>query len=119
MQDTELLSTENVIETDTELVDETGTESLDMENGTEIENPEAGEQSGAASGSDIEAAVYAAMESYFAENTILVSDAGDVPGIHKPIDEFSLTEVCLVIIVLILLGASIFKLIGERVWNKL
>lgn len=68
---------------------------------------------------DVEAAVYAALDSYFSENTVLVSEVGHAEGINKPIADFSLTEVCLVLILMILLGGSIFKLIGGRVWNKL
>ena len=94
-------------------------EDTSMEN-TEIisTETEAGEISGT-SGTDIEAAVYAAMDSYFAENVILVSDTGDEPGIYKNVSDFSLTEACLVLIVLILLGWSILKMIGGKVWSTL
>ena len=67
---------------------------------------------------EIELAVKNAMMDYYSSNTVQVVDAGDAPGINKSLDELSLTETCLVIIVLILLGRSILHIIGGRAWNK-
>lgn len=116
MEDTELLI-ENTEVTEVNAADEEFT-SDEVETEIEMDVVVEGEQSGSTV-VDIEAAVYSALETYFEENTLLVSDVGNADGIHKKIVDFSLTEVCLVIIVLILLGGSIFKLIGGRVWNKL
>ena len=65
---------------------------------------------------DLEALVNSALNEYFEQNTIRVVIVGD--GIHKPLGELTLTEVCLVIIVLILLGRSILHIIGGRAWKR-
>lgn len=98
-----------VTEINTEITSE-----LDTELSTEVSDPVLPEVN-----INVEEAVYSALDSYFAENVVLVRDESDMDGINKQISDFSLTEVCLVLIVLILLGASILKLIGGRVWNRL
>lgn len=63
---------------------------------------------------NLEDAVYNALEKWTYEGSGQIIVQYYAPGIDKELDKFSLTEVCLVLIVLILLAGSILKIIGGR-----
>ena len=137
MKNKETLSTELLDNLDaSEIIEELEENTESVLNGTELESEStdstelAGDanlelrdedvpvpESSDVSSGDLAALLNGALNEYFEQNTIqVVIDAGD--GIHKSLDELTLTEVCLVIIVLILLGRSILHIIGGRAWNR-
>lgn len=63
---------------------------------------------------NLETAFYNALEKWTEEGTGQIIVQYYAPGIDKELDKFSLTEICLVFIVLILLAGSILKIIGGR-----
>lgn len=63
---------------------------------------------------DLENAVFDGLERWAEEGTGQIIVQYYAPGIDKELEKFSLTEICLVIIVLVLLAASILKIIGGR-----
>ena len=130
VDDTEIVdSTNEAVAEDTEIPEE-GTEVTE----TESESNGVDEKLGAAASGEstqedvqieyvisydeMQAAVKSAMEEYYSANAVQVIDVGSDAGIHKTLDELTFTEVCLVIIVLILLGRSILHIIGGKAWNR-
>lgn len=126
MENTELINSTEIIVESTELV--TGTEnefeSAELED-TEVEAATL-EESGQESGSqqsisleDVEVVMFDTLTEYFSVAPVqaIIVDVDD-PGVNKPIEEFTLVEVCLVIIVLILLGRAILDIIGGKAWSK-
>lgn len=143
MEENDVLNEDTEVVDDTEMVDsineatvedpeipEEDTEVIESgsESGSVDENPEAvvsGESESeniqveyVISYDEIQASVKSAMEEYYAANAVQVIDVGSDYGIYKPLDELTLTEVCLVIIVLVLLGRSILKIIGGKSWDR-
>lgn len=63
---------------------------------------------------DLENAVFNGLERWTEEGTGQIIVQYYAPGFRKELQKFTLTEICLVIIVLVLLAASILKIIGGR-----
>lgn len=93
----------------TELID-----GVDAESGNESE---AMQESSGIPSDELTDALNSVLDEYFEENTIQVEIVGN-NDIHKPLEDLTLTEICLVSIVLILLGRSILHIIGGRAWNR-
>lgn len=116
--------TETESETPSEIPSEMPSETENetpSETPSDTENDDGGGSSGGGSSENLtvnETAIYNALTAYFENNTVQVVSTVDAPGINKPLDELSLTEICLVIIVLILLGRSILKIVGGRAWSR-
>lgn len=83
-----------------------------------IEETDSLYESSGLSAEDVKSIVDSSLDEYFMGNAIQIMHVGDDLGIHKDITSFTLTETCLVIIVMILLGKSILNIIGGRAWGK-
>lgn len=65
---------------------------------------------------DLKIAFSESLNDYFSNECISVVQTDE--GLNKSISKFSLSDICLVFILMILIAQSILKIIGGKAWNK-
>lgn len=98
---------------------EAGADSIEDDQEAAAETSEESTYSGTAlTPENLEDAVFNGLERWAEEGSGQIIVQYYAPGIDKELNKFSLTEVCFVVIVLILLAGSILKIIGGKAWNR-